>query len=354
MTADRIYRAESGRAPLFLVSGLAPGFPSDETNHIRAVANAATFDGVEWNIVEDAPPSFPGTCRGAPVLRRGIGNGPRCDVEIALQKGARTLFGGFGGDEVLQETSILRDLFRHGQLSAIWRIILRHGAGAAHVAEGLDASFGLLSPRNARRIDNLRARRSPAPPRWMGPMRVLHGRNHEQFDLPQWSWSSHLQIGLWTRVTGPRTSALTDATVASGTYDGIEVRLPFLDVRFVEYLLRVPWEHRVPRRRLRRLGREALGGRLPRQVRDRPRQASWMPVLLATSRKLLPHIAPLIQSGPWFSAPFIDRGVARAMLNRSLTGSVSEFPDDSFLLCEFGALEAWLRSLFGYTVEREG
>ena len=88
MAADEVYRSEPGRAPLVMVSALAPGFACDESNYMDAVASRVSFEGLRWNIVEETSSSFPGVFRGAPNIRIGLAGGPRRDLEIARQKRA--------------------------------------------------------------------------------------------------------------------------------------------------------------------------------------------------------------------------------------------------------------------------
>jgi asparagine synthase (glutamine-hydrolysing) len=347
MAADQTYRAEAGRPPLTMVSAVAPGFPSDETHYIDAVARSVLFKGIRWNVVGDVPRTFPGVLRSAPVLRRGIGNGPCRDIEVAQELGARVLLSGVGGDEILYAGSIFRDFVRHGRVASVFWNATRSGITSGAIREIVDSIFGLFPPATAVRLERWIDRESPVPPpEWMGPMRTLRGSGYEEADeIPDIEWQSHVQIALWMRLNGFRTSGLTDAMVEHGTHDGIEVRLPFLDVRLVEQILKVPWVQRDPQRRLRRIGWDALGSLLPAELSSRGGQPSWAAVRSAAARAMVPCVASFIRRGPWLSAPFIDRGMARGMLEVALTGGVREPDTSCSLVCDFGALEAWLRSL---------
>jgi hypothetical protein len=128
---------------------------------------------------------------------------------------------------------------------------------------------------------------------------------------------------------------------------GLEVRSPHADIRLIECVLRLPWRQREPRGHYRRTGRDALGSLLPDEFLHRVGQAPWTRVWQTTAMRALPGIASFIREGPWFSAPFVDRGIAKAKLQALVVGGFGSSFDEHFLVIQFGALEAWLRDLLG-------
>ena len=204
------------------------------------------------------------------------------------------LFYGFFGDGLMYAFGISRDMLRAGLLRELHRYVLAGKGMRARVRLFGRSMTGLLPPalalRALTRIDN----RSweAAPPRWMGPeLLARYPPPPEVFDLPDVDWPSHLACELWAHMTGPRTAAVVDATVVYGAEDGVEIRMPYLDVRLVQKLLDVSWQARLPRRdEHRRLNRDVFGPLLPAEFAKRVDQGSWMPVWALGARRMLPAI----------------------------------------------------------------
>jgi asparagine synthase (glutamine-hydrolysing) len=351
MVSDEIYRSEPGRPPLVMASALAPGFACDESNYMDAVASRVSFEGIRWNVVEETSSSFSGVFGGAPWLRIGLGGGPRRDLEIARERGARVLVSGFMGDEVWYAGGVLRDFVRRGRLDVVLRHVRRGGHGLSALRHSLDWGLGILDPSNASTIaHHFDARFAPLP-EWMGPcLREIYPPAPEPVDfvpLP-----SHLLTALWARLTRPRTSAQIERMTDYGREDGLEVRLPHADVRLIECIMSVPWTQRDPMGHHRRTGRDALGPLLPSEFRSRRGQKPWTDVWNATSYRRAQGLAPLFRTGHWASAPFVDRGIARAMFTTALTGVSNAPPKSLSTILAFGGLEAWLCQLLRYNVAR--
>lgn len=344
MAADRIYREGHGRAPLLMVSGVTPGFACDESNYMDAIAAAVSFQGARWNIVDETPTVFPGVSRAAPILRRGLAGGARRDLEFAHEIGARVLITGLGGDDVWHATGVLRDFFRHGRL--VPALVDAFHPGLSGVRRAFDAALGVFPPAVAARIAHRLANRRAPPPEWLGPvLRDAYGPFHDSLEVLDVPWPSHMVCSIWTHLSLPQAAAVAEATMEHGLDDGIEVRAPCLDVRLIQHMLSIPWEQRRPRGHFRRTARDALGPTLPELFRGRIRQSSWTPVWEAAARRVIPALEPFIESGPWLSAPFLDRGIARAMFRDVLDRGADAAPESCLLVPEFAALEAWLREL---------
>jgi hypothetical protein len=131
--------------------------------------------------------------------------------------------------------------------------------------------------------------------------------------------------------------------VEYGTDAGIEVRMPHGDVRLVEQVLSMPWWQRDPKGHHRRTGRDALGPLLPAVFEERVGQRPATDVWRATFARRAAATASLIETTPWLSAPYVDRGIARSMLRDVLSRGDAAPPDSAVLVGEFAALEAWLR-----------
>ncbi len=353
MAAEEVYRSEPGRAPLIMVSALAPGFACDESNYMDAVASRVSFEGLRWNIIEETSSSFPGVFRGAPTVRIGLAGGPRRDLEIARQKGARVLVSGFMGDEVWYAGGVLRDFVRRARLDIVLRHVRRAGLGFSALRHTIDWGLGILNPALAPTIAHRLEGGFAPPPEWMGPrLREIYPPSAELLELPSVDWSSHLLADLWARLTRPRTGAQIEGMTDYGSEDGLEVRLPHADVRLIECVMALPWAQRDPRGHHRRTGRDALGPLLPPEFAGRRGQKPWTDVWKATARRTVPSLAPFFRTGAWVSSPFVDRGIARAMFETALNGGATLPAQSLSTVLALGGLEAWLRGVFNYNSGR--
>ena len=259
------------------------------------------------------------------------------------------LISGVLGDGLWHANGVLRDMVRHGRwVQALYEVLRRGWAGT--YSRFVDAACGVLPPASAVRMAQRLLDPSPPPPEWMGPaLRSIYSSSirARRIDPGAHAWSSHLLCSAWTRLTSPGAGRIVEAFVGYAADAGVEHRAPYADVRLTEAVLRIPWRQREPRGHYRRTGRDALGPTLPPAFAKRIAQQSWTSVWAANARRTALTMAPVIEAGTWRSAPFVDRGIARAMLRDVVDGRDTETPKVSILVAQFGALEAWIRQLFG-------
>ena len=213
---------------------------------------------------------------------------------------------------------------------------------------------GVLPPALAlRALQRIDGRAWHRVPKWMGPeLRARWPLPPEELDLDGVDWPSHLACDLWSRIAGPRTGAVIDVTVLYGSEEGIEVRLPYLDVRLAEKLLAVPWQARLPHGGHNPLGRESLRSVLPDEF-SRRKRGSWIQVWVLSALRTLPAVGRILSDGTWLSAPYVDITEARTMFSRVIAQGESADPEELFCVSRFGALEAWLRQVFRYDAGRK-
>ncbi|HVV15778.1 MAG TPA: asparagine synthase-related protein [Polyangia bacterium] len=354
MIADEAYRHDVNRPPLVLASAVAPGYPSDESRYMDAVAARVSFEGIRWNVVSETPRRFLGVALSAPVLPNGPGGGAQRDLEVARARGARVLMSGLLGDDVLHAMGVLRDFFQHGCWTGVLASLPR--TGMVPVLRALfDAVLGVIPPRTLVRLRKRLFHDRVVPAEWMGPaLRDLFPvsrpalRPSEDID-----WPTHVAAGLWQRLSSGHTAAVVDSMVQYGREAGLEVRMPYADVRLVEEVFRFPWQQRSPSGDYRRTGKDSIGRVLPPEFKTRPPQPSWSAVRDANVRAAIEGLAPFIEHGPWLSAPFVDRGIARAALRSALTGGDGASAAMHYRVYEFGVFEAWLRGLVEYNPRGE-
>lgn len=349
MAADEIYREEPGRPPLWLASALTPGALCDDGVYIEAVARRVQFASRAWSAYRPDLGNITEPTLASPGLRVGPGGGPRRDLELACEVGARVLIEGAGGDDVRVPAGIFRDMTANGRWlelfrEPLFRDSLQHTWRAVPRAALGFFPPSVITPLMARRRTNVPG----APPGWAGPaLRASWPPPPENLELIQRSWPSHVASELWTRMTRPQVAGSIHRTVLYGAHEGLEVRLPYLDVRVVELFLSVPWYDRLPHGNLRRLSHDALTSYLPPELLRRRGQGSWRGVWTQNLRGVVPSIETMLRSGDWLAAPYVDRVGARQFLDQVVRTRPDDLSNEVTTLMKIGSLEAWLRALAG-------
>ncbi len=128
-----------------------------------------------------------------------------------------------------------------------------------------------------------------------------------------------------------------DVTTA---YAGVEWRLPFLDLRVVEFLLRIPHRLRCWRGIDRVILREGMRGTLPEEVRMRPDKRHLIELYHRGMRsEERQRIEGLLQTPLAEALGFIDSGPLSEAFESYWQGGAEDFQHLKRPLC----LEAWLR-----------
>lgn len=350
MACRDVHLQESGLGPIIMASALTPGFSCDDSRYMEAIAAEVPFEQVTWSATEGSGSGLPEISLSDPVFRRGPGGGPRRDLEVANEVGAKVLLSGMYGDEVLFAGGIHLDMFLRRRWAELLReTVIRRDALGRGGWMLLESALGILPPAVALRARKAWLGRKRQAPDWFGP--VLQSLSLEGIKCKPGStksWPSHVAYDLWERLTGNEAATALDGVVRYGSEAGIEMRLPYADIRIVEHLMTIPWDQRFPRGHLRRIGRDALGPLLPNVFMARRGQASWSAVFEKNASRASPSIAGILEDGTWRSAPFVDRSKARGLL-RSAGMQVTHNPVNSWnLLLELAGIECWLRRLFCY------
>src|SRR5678810_798894 len=124
MVADQIYGEDPNRPPLVMASATTLGMPCDDSPYMDAVARRVRFEGVRWNALEPSLADIEDPTTAYPGYRRGMGGGPRRDLDIARERGARVLLHGFFGDGLMYAFGVSRDMFRAGRWGELARYVV--------------------------------------------------------------------------------------------------------------------------------------------------------------------------------------------------------------------------------------
>lgn len=152
--------------------------------------------------------------------------------------GAKVVLHGGGGDEMMTSRAFLADLFLEGR----WLRLLSHLPGLGKIHGPVTPNFlkyalwHLILPRR----DTPRFRKRSAREVYEGvlePIRIIYREEQER----------------------------------QAAHHGLELRMPYLDTRLVEFILAIPGEQRIRDGLPKRLSREALVDLIPLAVRRRPK-----------------------------------------------------------------------------------
>jgi hypothetical protein len=153
----------------------------------------------------------------------------------------------------------------------------------------------------------------------------------------------------------PMVTWALDRTAAYGADQGIEFRYPFLDSRLVNFMLSVPFEHRLAGTCSRWLHRQALRPILPPAIADRMSKPGFSRAVIEWGRRSRPAIEEVLQGSEWLSDRFVDRDQVRRLLARLdvQPASAVEAWDGWRDVRSIVNIEVWRRTVLGYPVNQE-
>lgn len=323
------------RPPLTMVSALFPGLPADETDLISAAAAAApTFDSFRWDATVPNAADLDDPDEAVPRLRTGIGRGPRTELTFFRERDVRVVLAGTGGDELGWSYGIGLDLLlRGGPVAAVRDLLATGGLGRA--LRYFIASVQSVGP-------------APLPSDvtpWMGPVLAdLYPGEPADFPAGRYAFTSNVQRQAWNVLQLPQAATIIDTSAAALAGAGVELRLPYRDVRLAEFVLRVPWQFRAPRGDVRRLQREAVTAFLPAVVAHRRAKSIFDTAVAHQIRANLGRMRAILWGSRWESAPYVIQAAARGTL-RTLEAVDPQMkrPRAWGLLWQIVVFEAWLR-----------
>jgi asparagine synthase (glutamine-hydrolysing) len=120
---------------------------------------------------------------------------------------------------------------------------------------------------------------------------------------------------------------------------GVEVRVPFLDKRIVEFSAQVPWNLKVRRGRAKWLLKRAVAARLPRAVLIRKKTGFGAPVRRWIAGRMRPLVMDIIGS-----QSFRERGLFDVAAVEKVVGEVIDGRrEGAYLVLALVMTELWLR-----------
>ncbi|CAM3978792.1 asparagine synthetase B [Smaragdicoccus niigatensis] len=261
------------------VSLIYPDFPgTDESAHIDAAAAHIGLDPhrIDGGKLAPSDPSAWSTAFGEPLYSADAPDTAAC-LEAAAASGRSVLLIGGGGDDLLygSETATF-DLVMQRRLVSAYRWAandgLSSGAATAYFARSMLGSVVRRSSvlRRLRERQRVQAAQVPwlrtdTPPPPTPRAWIPRGRSERLTLFTDRSWAQYP----------------TELTNCLAAQSGVEVRDPFTDRRFVEFILRTPEEHIRVGGRYRGLHRIAFRDRLPATLLSRTDKAEFSGPYLA-------------------------------------------------------------------------
>jgi asparagine synthase (glutamine-hydrolysing) len=194
-------------------------------------------------------------------------------------KGITVALSGLGGDELFAGYPSFRRALRFAEMSPLSKRVLRAASGLGQVA--LNGSvqrhkFWQLANSGGRAEDVYRISRqlfsADAVTRITGRNGGKHTRNGNRDDADIVNAISRLEL------SGYMTNTLLRDTDAMSMAHSLEVRVPFVDTKVVDYVLSLPGEWKAPSRvGPKPLLADTVGDLLPREFLNRPKMGFTLP-----------------------------------------------------------------------------
>jgi asparagine synthase (glutamine-hydrolysing) len=331
----------------YTLSARYPGSPNDEGAFMNLVTKHTGIQALEWDGTRRIHVPGPLEASEPPFLTMQTGD-ETPDWTAVISNGIRVVLDGVGGDEIGAFPGVMDDLGRLRRWKAAAERILENGIDR-RLRER--RAWALVRGWSAAALPKLHARsrsfraRTHTLPRWLS----AEGRKRARASIDRgWTgggpFASGAQGWLWGRVTAPFFINALERLHRRGTFMTVDWRFPFLDRRVVDLILRVPINYRL-HHPYRRLQQSAMASLLPPAIAQRVTKANFDGSLVDRVRAAAPIIEQTLATGPWLSAPFVDRAEARATAHHVLANT-DDLGSRAFeAVSKITALELWLRQL---------
>lgn len=346
--AEAAFREQGDLPPLSLVSVTFPGLAFDESAFIDAVERAVRFEATHREALED------GIVGAVPFeishpWRNLLSEVIAWEGKIAQARGARVLLSGVGGDELLFERGVYRDLAANGMWGALLSESLSPPLSLKRALFWMKDGFKAFAPDRARRA--YRRLQERPPPAWLGPALEAPYAELAERKIADASTEvgrarslSHTQAWNWGLVTAPNAAWDLEYDELDCARQGLEKRYPFLDKALVDLVVRIPFALRLPGGRPKALLRRALADVLPALIRDRADKPAGNALVERQVEHRLALIQEIVLSDQtWESAPYVMRSSVRDALAQIGASRLKSDWKASNWLWDVSMLEVWLR-----------
>lgn len=342
-----------GLAQVETVSALYPGTECDESRWIETVTRAVPFrahsyDPLDEPVVPRLDEQF--LALDSPMADLQVG-AIHLETGILRARGSRVVLTGLGGDEIADVFHYGQDLARRGRFLSLvaeaWRS--RHTSWGSFSEIVIDALRSLAPDAVVAARRRARRNRRAGAPAWMArPFRQFLRQDHPPRPEPEVAgYPSLVQEYAYRWTHYASTVWGLEALEATAARAGFEYRHPFLDRRLVELALSIPYQHRAPAGRSKRLLRDAMGTRLPAEISAREGKTVFDPFMAQVLQRDLPLLRERLgPPGSWIGARWIDPRACDRLL-AGLAGARPWTPMAVHAAWAVATLELWERGRGG-------
>jgi asparagine synthase (glutamine-hydrolysing) len=334
------------------ISALYGDLSCDESPYIRTVTETVPFRNRTFS-----PPDIPFVPEStedlwrvdAPIgsVQRGFTVG---GAQLMQGIGARVLLDGVGGDEITHEVYYLRDIaLRKQYLSLLRESWLASKTTRASFSSLMLDAVAAAAPTGLKRIyHQLNQPLVWQPPTWANQDLAAFFMERSEPAAFDWSRYNSLTQGLiFRQFFDPYFSWAQEVAEAKASYSGYELRHPYCDRSLVEFVMAMPFEHRISGGQWRYLQLRALKGYLPDAIIKRPDQTTFEEYVVQILATAVPRWQKtLFGTDRWESARYVNRRDASQLFE---SYRPSEYVlGDAIHLWRIAFVELWLRQLTRY------
>jgi hypothetical protein len=259
---------------------------------------------------------------------------------------------GEGGDEVGWSRGIFPEILRRGKVLTLLIELAQFDSWSRRRRWFADALCGLVPQlvKDRRRQYALGTRECPS---WLTPQLAGLFPGVQEVDSAKgFEFSSQVQREVWRSFTSGGSYSVLDIVVPVAADAGLEIRIPFLDVRLVDYVLAIPWTFRLPGGDMRRLERDGVRPLVSPMVAARMVKPVFGAAIRNQIRLNLSRIRQMIGGRTWLSAPFVSQTGAQARLASCLRTDKEVLNSKAWReVWKIASFEAWLRTVSAYSAQ---
>ena len=269
---------------------------------------------------------------------------PDAVMTVAGGDDCRVLLGGYFGDTLMTgEHYWALDMMRGGRFGLLARTVADHRAAINWRAGFVEFGFRRLIPEDLRRLYRRRLKPRSIEKPWPGIHDDLISKTDLRDRLTPPLAPENMRVpGFWQRYQSLTHVAFSQGAAAvryQYNRRGLELLLPYLDRRLVEFVMAVPAYVLGRPGDGRKLHRQAMAGRLPEEVRLRRDPTSFAPLLVkGVADKEVATIRRVMTD-----AEVVRRGYIRGDWLEKQLHTGYEPSAESRLLLKAIYLELWLR-----------
>lgn len=353
LAADSVSKGNLSKSALATLSATFGDQECDETVFIECLTRQIPFASHSFRAPEDAQFRKIGK-------EFAVSDSPVVDIQCSRLEmnaervrnlGARATLTGIGGDELLTEFYFLVDLAQRRRYRQLWSCCqdMYRIFGSPSPYTLLFVALRQTAPEAAKRFyRSIKPPQAKSLPTWLNQDFLNRYLDFPEVDKSiDLLFTSRMQESTFKNFLDPYYHLGLENWERHAAHSGFEARHPYLDRELVEFVLRVPFEVRVPDKgRWKHLLRRAMEGQLPDKLLARREKTAFDSYVCGLLKKMLPDIkSQLFDEHHWASEAYIDRNqVKRIIAEYEILDEFSWFKN-AYPVWSTATFEMWCRHL---------